>query len=265
VHYTVRPVESCSTSDIDGAFQRSCVWILATPSWTQYSVRKDLVSPAGIEPASQRIPHNSECRAYSRERLHQLQLLYLVPDLEKRVVSFFQQKERHQKDTRKTSLNPAPETLCWTTAFNRPIRIIVDPDDLIPWMTVRIRENPDHLSCLGFSSSLFKANNTAKSSDFSHSCTFFCYLLAFCSSVPPSFFPKRHHLQVKTTKPSQLFSSSTFTNNITQYASQGFRKSSFPSFQSTLCLPLHLPLNLRLGSTRARESGTQDLFGSARA
>jgi hypothetical protein len=131
-----------------------------------------------------------------------------------------------KKGTRKTPkiyqedvFDPALETLGLTTAFDRPIRIIVDPDDLIPWVTVRIRKNPDHLSCLGLSSSLVKANNTAKSSDFSHSCTFFCYLLAFRSSVPPSFFPKRHRLQLKTIKPSQAFSSSTFTNNITQHAS----------------------------------------------
>jgi hypothetical protein len=35
--------------------------------------------------------------------------------------------------------------------------------------------------------------------------------------------------------------------------------------QFSLCLPLHPPLSLRLGSTRARASGTRYLFGSARA
>jgi hypothetical protein len=95
------------------------------------------------------------------------------------------------------------------------------------------RQNPDHSPCLGLSSSLVKANNTAKGSDFSHSCTFFCYLLAFRSSVPPSFFSKRHHLQLKTTTHPQALSSPTTFYQDQQHASQRFSKSSFPSSSSS--------------------------------
>jgi hypothetical protein len=96
-------IESYSTFDIAGAFQRSRVWMLATPSRMRRLVRKDLVSPAGLGHTSQRTARVSGCRAYSRERLRQLQLLYLEPNLEKRVVSLPQHKERHQKDTKNIS------------------------------------------------------------------------------------------------------------------------------------------------------------------
>jgi hypothetical protein len=124
-----------------------------------------------------------------------ISLLSSTPNLKRRVVSVLQQKERHQDEIRiRTPTSPR-----LTTRINRPIRTIVDPDDLIPYVTVRIRN-----TLLVLDSSFYSATRTTqqKVSDFSHSCVFFCYFLAFHSSVPPSFFNK-------TTKPSSALSTST--------------------------------------------------------
>lgn len=78
-----------------------------------------------------------------------------------------------------------------------------------------------------------------EATDFSHSIAFFCYLLAFYSSIAPSFFPEHQHLQGKTAQHSSSLSTSTIFSKHYQNASQGLSKSSFTPFRSTLCLSLH--------------------------
>lgn len=131
-------------------------------------------------------------------------------------MSVLQQKERHQDEIRiRTPTSPR-----LTTIIIRRIRSIVDPDDLILYVTVRIRNT---LLVLDAPLHFTTRTTQQKVSDFSHSCAFFCYLLAFHSSVPPSFFDK-------TTKRSSALSTSTSSNKHQQNASQGNCKSSFTLF-----------------------------------
>jgi hypothetical protein len=174
--------------------------------------------------------------------------------------------KRFQEDTRKPYSNPTPETVCLTTAFNRPIRIIVDPDELIPWITVRIRTTLlvlDSALHLSKRTTLQKVQTSLTPALPFATCSLFAplFLLLSFPSVTTSNSRQPH-----TLKPFLLQQPSTKINNMPPKGSVSHLfLLLLLLLQFSLCLPLHPPLSLRLGSTRARASGTRYLFGSARA
>ena len=114
----------------------------------------DIILPASIRHTSKIIARSSSCRACPRRGLHQL--IFLIPILEKGVVSFHQQKG---KNTRKRldpgTRQPAAEPL---KSFGLSESSLTSTTD-----SVHDRGNPHHSPCLGFTFSLNNTNDAAKS------------------------------------------------------------------------------------------------------
>jgi hypothetical protein len=146
----------------------------------------------------------------------------------------------HIKETiaRGSRSNPAPENLCSTTALIRPIRTIVDPDDLIPCRIVRIRtillvsDSPLHSAKRTTQQQVQTSLTPALSFA---TCSLFAPLF-FLLSFPSDTTSKSRH--PSTPRLFQLQPQPTNTHNMPP---KGSVSHLLHSLQPTLCLPLHLP------------------------